>query len=317
MRIATEWKRFLIAFLGTLAAALALPSAVLTLFGGHFSLRSTCIFILGAAALSFAVNKRLLKRAHLPLESIFPEARTKSVCKAIKCPCDGALIGAVAQLARECYGKDTISRQAYEPLRVKNRYVLACLTSLDGKFLGYFDVIPLSSNFAEMFLNGKLRESDITHEDVVGEEAMASCEYVYLSGIAACNPKTQAGKRNSGILIWAMLKYLDHFYRFSKPLAFATAVTKDGERLLLDFGFSLASEATARRDKHAMYAMRLSHEDIAKSLACIPDLTHLCALDWAPSPQLYSPQGRRPPRLPPHCRLRIVDASGRKLRRIS
>src|SRR5207244_2938201 len=133
---------------------------------------------------------------------------------------------------------DTISPDRYEQLRVKNKNILVCLVGERGDLLGYFDVIPLKESFAQQFLRGTITESQITHEDIFAHDELPQCKHVFLSGLAVWDPESYVDRRNANILVWGLLKYLDHFYGTSERLAFASAATREGDELLRKFDFS-------------------------------------------------------------------------------
>ena len=274
-------KEFMIGFWGTFIAVLALPSAILQLLGTHFSVGLTVFLILFALSLSAIVNRYRWKTRHLPVEDIVPDDIEVVGKTTLCCPCDLKLANQVGHLAQYYYGSASISPISYEPLRVKNPYILACLLGPQGDFLGYFDVIPLKESFATLFLKGRVAEKDMTHEDIFAPQEMHLCKHVYISGVAVSDPDTHAGRRNAYILVWALLKYLDHFYGATKPYAFASAVTEDGEKLLRCFKLQVVSEADKRTDRHTMYALPLSHDEIAKRLARLVDWSLLCSLGWS------------------------------------
>src|SRR5436853_5348677 len=218
-------RAFLIRFCGTFLSALCLPSALLTILGKHFSLTLTGWLIVCALLFSLVINWSQLRRIQVSRISL-------AVPTIIQCPCNLQRADEVGFLAKYLYGASTISRGNYEPLRVKNPYILACLIGNDGQFLGYFDVIPLKESFAKLFLEGRLTEKQITADDVLAPEEMRNCLHVYISGLAVQNPRSYVDCQCTHMLVWGLLKYLDHFYcERERPLAFASAVTKEGEDL--------------------------------------------------------------------------------------
>jgi hypothetical protein len=310
-------KEFLIRFGGTFLTVLALPSALLTIVGTHFSLLLTSCLIFCAFLLSAIVNRNYLIGIHLPVDDILPDDVETFRRMSLRCPCDLRITEQVGQLAQYWYKDESISPEKYEPLRVKNPFILASLTGAQGDFLGYFDVIPLKDSFAELFLQGRVTEKDITHEDIFTDDELALCRYVYISGLAVWNPDTAEGRRNAYILVWGMLKYLEHFYGATNPIALVSAVTKEGERLLQKFKLELVCEATKRVDKHSMYALALSQEEIAKRLACLLDYGLFCSLDWSPNDNSRLIPGKQYQKLPlPRTHLRSVSTVTSKVRRI-
>jgi hypothetical protein len=272
-RTATR-KDFLFSFVGTFVAVLGVPAAFVTLLGGHLSVVMTACLTSLALIVSTVVNRQKWS-VKLPVKVIMPGK------KVLRCPADLNLTRESVKLARYEFGRNTIAFPHYETLRAKNRYILVCLTGSGGEFLGYFDVFPLRTNFAELFLRGKVGEKDLTHEDVLDAQEMWRAKYAYIAGIAVCDSERQAGQVNASILIWGLLKYLDHFYGASKPYLFASAATGDGENLLQSFNIPLVCGSDDRADGQKMYGLSLSREIIAERLACVPDYSLLCSLDWA------------------------------------
>jgi hypothetical protein len=111
--------------------------------------------------------------------------------------------------------------------------------------------------------------------------------------MAVWDPDSHIDRRNASILVWGLLKYLDHFYSATHPLVFASAATKEGEDLLEKFYMKMACAAAGRLDKRKVYAITLTHEEVAARLACLPDWSFLCVLGWAPND--FSSTSRRLP----------------------
>lgn len=281
-------REFVTSFVGTFLLYLGVPATLVSLIGGYFSIRVTSGIAVVAFVITALTHKNKLKpRWHLSL----------SDRKILRCPCDYNLTARVAELACYEFGRDTIPLVNYEPLRAKNRNILVCLIGLNGEFLGYFDVIPVKKSFAELFLQGKVSEKDLTHEQVCSDRQMRRSKYVYLAGMAACDAESTQGHSNGAILIWGLLKYLEHFYGKSEPYIFASAVNPDGEHLLKRFEVPLISEGRRRTDHHGVYGVYLSRERIAKALADVPDYTLLCSLDWERKRKAideHTPVPRRP-----------------------
>lgn len=280
IRRVLQRREFAVSFWATFVAILALPSALFQIVGTHISLASTIWLVAFALSFSILANRSLWRKRHLPVKDIFPNTGGRV---AIRCPCDLKLADKAKELAKYWYPTDTISPDRFEQLRIKNPNILACLVGERGNLLGYFDVIPLKPSFAEQFLRGAVIESQITHEDVFAPDELAQCKHVFLSGLAVWDPDSYADRRNANILVWGLLKYLDHFYGGGDRLAFASAATDEGEELLQRFDFQIGSEADVRIDKRRMYQAKLSRDELTKRLGWLPDFGLLCSLDWSPT----------------------------------
>ena len=49
------------------------------------------------------------------------------------------------------------------------------------------------------------------------------------------------------------------------------------------FKLNLRGNTEDRLDGYRLYSLVLSHEEIARRLACLPDWERICLLDWAPA----------------------------------
>lgn len=275
-------KEFVFGLAATFAAILGVVAAVLSITGAQLQIVIALLVIAVVLAVAILLHFRSLVAPQVAVDDVLSSDSFDTLLTHLHCPCDLSLSNEAKKLARDCYATSvTIGPDLYEQLRVKNPYILACLTDRRGKFLGYFDAIPLKESFAEAFLRGSLTETQITHEDVLPAEKMRQCKYLFIAGLAVHNPNTHAGRRNANILVWALLKYLTHFYGSARPLSFAVAATKEGDHLLHRFRINLRAEATGRADGYRLYSLVLTREEIAKRLAYLPDWQLLCLLDWA------------------------------------
>jgi hypothetical protein len=277
-------REFYVRLGATFAAIIGVAAAILGIIGWQLGLIQALLFSLGALLAAGITNFRWLIAPQVAVDDILAQDIDDSRPTRLHCPVDLRLASKAIDLARYCFAASvSIQPSAYEQLRVKNSCILGCLTDHDGEFLGYFDAIPLREEFARAFLLGLVTETQITHEDVLGPKELASCRYLFIAGLAVCNPETHAGRRNASILVWALLKYLEWFYRSARPLTFAVAATKTGDDLLRRFKLPLKSDAASRADRYKLYSIQLTPEEIARRLACLPDWSKLCLLDWQPS----------------------------------
>lgn len=200
------------------------------------------------------------------------------------CPCDRRTSSAANGIANRHYGNENVTFDHYEQWRLKNPNILACLTSPSGEALGYFDVLPLRSTFIDAFLCGQVTEREVTHEDLLGVQHAPRCRKLYLAGFAVADPDQYVGKRGASMMVWGLMKYLQHYYptHIERKL-FALAATKDGEQLLTRFGFRISCPETQRRDNHRLYVMTLNESTISAVLQSIPDWSTVCCLAWTNS----------------------------------
>jgi hypothetical protein len=295
------WRReFLLPLGGTLVAILGLEATIITIEDWHLNRIQVALLAVATVVGSFVLNGRRLLVPQLVVDDVIAVGLSSSSETFVRCPCSIELARQATKLAEQCFASSiSIDPNIYEQLRAKNPRILACLINKQGKLLGYFDAIPVHESFAQPFLKGTITEDQITHEDVLREDEMGSCKYLFLSGIAVWKSETHIGRWNAGIITWAFLRYLEKFYGSSNPLVFAVAATEPGEALLQKFELDVSGEPYNRIDGYRLYTLALTRAEIKRRLASIPDWAMLCALDWESVNRTISTRaGRRRPILP-------------------
>jgi hypothetical protein len=280
----------------TFAAVLGVSSALLTITGMHFALPLAIAFVFVALVLATVVNYVGRRGPHLLVDDIIPASITELGQTTLVCPSTTMLADEAKRLALDCYDSDrSISPERYEQFRAKNPHILACLTDVRGKMLGYFDVIPLKDDFARLFVQGRVTEMDITHDDIFAKPEMSACSFVFISGLAVWKPDSAAGCRHASMLVWGLLKYLDHFYGSRSRHVLALAGTPAGGQLLDRFKLTIECDAARRKEGYSLYGSALSRHEINLRLACVPNWTQLCQPSWVDTGAPPDRPRRRPP----------------------
>jgi hypothetical protein len=275
-------KRLLLPILGTSVAIIGTVSAVFGIVDIHFGVLGTAILATVILALSTFFHFRRLHVPQVAVDDVIAPEGDNYSPMTLQCPCDMKLASEASRLAEDCYsGSITIESSIFEQLRVKNPLILSCLTDQRGHFVGYVDVIPLYEAFAQSLIQGRVTESQVSHEDVLPPQQMKSCRYLFISGIAVRDPETYSGRRSASVLVWTLLKYLDRYYGQSNPLVFALAATPEGNELLQRFKLQPAPGKAVRADRYKLYSITLSQNEITRRFACIPNWDGLCDLPWA------------------------------------
>jgi hypothetical protein len=260
------------------ATVTGVTSAVVALTPVKVTFTMSAIALTIAAASSWYWAYRRTKPRHLPAPDELP---LKAVGR-LQWPGTGALARQANAMAASFYGREAIPFDRYELWRLTNPNILVCLTDETNEVVGYFDVLPLKHEAMEMFIQGRLLESEFQHQDLYAADAMDQCHRLYLAGIAVRHPEHHADKRNAAILVWALVKYLEHFYGRDghERELFALASTKEGEDLIRGFPFEVARPAEAREDHHNLYRLRISNGTLRQVLTVMPDWGNVVALPW-------------------------------------
>ena len=95
------------------------------------------------------------------------------------------------------------------------------------------------------------------------------------------DPRSFVGAVRFRYLIWAMLMYFKHHFHLQSAKRFyAIPLNDDSERLLKDLGFSIASPATHRKDKHNFYSLNVNLDTWKKLLYRVGDFRIGCKMQY-------------------------------------
>jgi hypothetical protein len=274
-------RRFLIRFWVIFAGILGFVSTILTILGRHMSALEGLALAILSFSVATIVSRKQLYEAQLSVDDVLPDEIDSIQRIYLECPCSSERAHHASLLAEECYDTQfTIAPSTFEAIRVRNPHILAALVDQQGAFLGYFDVIPLKDAFAQLFIEGRVTEDQLRHEDVLGAAESFRARYLFISGLAVWHPESFAGRRNASMLVWSLLRYLDHYFSDSQALVFALAATKEGDDILRRFRLKLTTDGNTRPDHYRLYSVQLDNFEIARRLACLPDWSGLCMLPW-------------------------------------
>jgi hypothetical protein len=169
----------------------------------------------------------------------------------------------------------------YEQWMMVNPHILTCLCQPNGRVVGYFDVYPLEHGFMDRIIEGRCGEHDIRREHILSPEKAALTDRIYLAGVVAVGENSAQRNCNACRLIWALVKYLQHFYP-SPPHRelFAAAATPEGARILEKFRFKFIADAKDRKDPYPLYSIVLTPEVYQAMLMSMPDWSTKVRLCW-------------------------------------
>lgn len=204
----------------------------------------------------------------LPKDLTLIDLDSKVTAK-IHFPCNDNFFKAANQLAKASFGKDTVSMETANYWRAKNPFILTCLTE-KNRFAGYFDILPLTNEFAEKMMLGEVGEKDITFKDILDKYEMQNANYIYFSGIAVIEPFSWRGCKHGSILINSAVNYFELFYDLSKVKKILTIPVSECGRVIAErLGFKLELEAGLRKDKFDLYSKEFNKDDFANLKNCL------------------------------------------------
>jgi len=250
-----EWVLFFMAITGLGSGLLAFfPIKDPSLWHGVVLLLA-CMIVATVLALIYA------KKNYLPEDDILiignePKSR-------ISFSFENSHLKAANKLAHEHYGPESFSLQTVIDLNSKNKFLASFISDPTGKFMGYFDMLPLADEFAAKFISGESKETDITPNDILDVENMQSASVLYFSGISVKHLDTVLGSRFAAYLVYAAVNYLDLFYRTQKiKNVYALAATPNGKRLLERLEFKVYVDEGSRKDEMDLYHRTFTQKDL-------------------------------------------------------
>jgi len=308
LRFLSRHKRLALAVGTSLAAILAITSAVFTIGGWHPAIVYIAPFAAAVVVISIVMAKRATAPQFLPIELV--GLRTDNAIT-LHCPADTKLRSQAKRLAADAFKRSfVLDPNVYEQLWLKNNYILACLCDEKDKLRGFFDVIPLRASFAEPLLQGRVSETQMTHDDVLSPSEMGSCEYLYIAGVAVENPDSYVGRNYAYVLIWGLLEYLKTFYGSTGPLLIAVASTEPGKALLEKFELKWENGADERVDGGNLYAIRMSKQEIERRQEWIGNWSKICNLSWKGKSNVVHLKDAKRPRRPSAAKVKHWDVPG-------
>jgi hypothetical protein len=177
-------------------------------------------------------------------------------------PCDEYFYNAANKLAREKFGKNSVSRKKVNDWKKRNEYILSCLIDKD-RMVGYFDILPLKSEFAKNLILGNVGENDISAENILAFHEMEKAEYIYIAGIAVKHTDTGKGYIHGTYLIASAAQYIKKFYQIGKLKKIITIPTSEcGLKITKHLNFKLEREGGLRKDGYDLYSKDFNAEEI-------------------------------------------------------
>jgi hypothetical protein len=165
------------------------------------------------------------------------------------------------EITREIFGRDYIAPEVAEQWRLKNPTAFVSLVNEHGHICCGFGTFALEHSCFDEFIKGRLSESDLTSDDIMGPAETKNCNRLYISGVFVRDPKTAVGQKRALPLLWGLLEYHRRRFGLRKERdLYALAVTKEGEQLLKKFNFSIASSKDKRKDRHDLYHRRMNRQ---------------------------------------------------------
>jgi len=212
--------------------------------------------------LSVLATLLIYRIKHVPDDELWM-LETPTEKPTIAFPYEKSFLRPANNLARSLYGKHSLRGDVVRKWYEKNPLTLTCLTDAHNKFVGYFDILPLTQTFGKRFVSGHSREKDIRSQHILSPSEMRDAKYIYIAGVSVKDPMTTHGKKYGAMLIYSLMVHLQTFYNLNSPKKiYATAATECGRNVLERLQFRIETDGENRRDKLDLYARVITNDDI-------------------------------------------------------
>lgn len=208
----------------------------------------------------------LIPKDNLPtgLEAVADEMDNKHPKQNMKIvfPCDNAYYKEANKLAKEKFGKNSVSTKTVNDWQKRNEYILTCLTD-SNRMVGYFDILPLKEDFANKLIAGDVSETEIRAEHILAFHEIKHAQYVYFAGIAVQNPDSGYGCIHGTYLIYAAMLYIKLFYSHGNLKKILTIPTSEcGMKIAKHLNFNLEREGRLRKDGFDIFSKDFHAEEL-------------------------------------------------------
>jgi len=108
----------------------------------------------------------------------------------------------------------------------------------DGRVIGFFNVLPLTSECGALFEREAIREEDLSIEHILPHESLPHARYAYIAAIAVENIRTHSNCKCVAAMITSLVDLLLYGYQEqSLQKIFANPTTFRGNKLVRKLGF--------------------------------------------------------------------------------
>jgi hypothetical protein len=195
-------------------------------------------------------------------------------------PCTGENLKLACEIVRPIFGTDHVDSLVLEQWRLQNPHGVMQITNEQDELVACFIFEGLQSSFFDQLIKGTVVEAQISGATVLPMRAAKKQPRIYISGVMVKDPHTYLGAKRARIMLWCMIKYINHHFGVDKTL-YALGLNKDSERLLNSLGFSVAVGAENRKDRHNFYQMRFARAAGQRILQRLGDLSSCCKISYS------------------------------------
>lgn len=169
-------------------------------------------------------------------------------------------VGWIAKLEASVYStQDAIPERLLREWFCMNHTGFSIFKTSDGKPVGHLDILPLRPATLDAFLKGDIVEREIRGDSLYSADDRRLIKHLYVESIILRPPKPLSNAA-------AIMSVLSNMSSIIERIAdlqtveriYAIAATPSGERLMRRLGFDLLSAGDRRKDRHNLFAARVS-----------------------------------------------------------
>jgi hypothetical protein len=193
--------------------------------------------------------------------------------------CSGPKLREACDMTKPYYGNEYVSADIAEQWRMKNPKAFVQITNSTGELCACFGILALRDSFMNEYIRGNVADTQLRGDDILSFAESKKCKSLYISGIVVRDPSKHAGHKRACVMIWVMLHYMKRVFGLKQEREmFAVAVTKESERLMKHFNFTMVGNGHQRKDRHDMYCLTLSKSAWDKMMMKVSDYSAMCKI---------------------------------------
>lgn len=262
-QIRNSWKRIVIIFI----SSMGFISAIVQITGIPASL--LLFFITLGISLIVTIISCFINISIVHIPDI---TQSKMVCHL----CKAEDLREANDLSIPFYRKDALNFELINSWREKNPNIFLCLKD-SNELVASFSLIPIKNSFMDMFISGRVKEDQLTTDDIYEPEKDKDAYRLYIAGIIVKNPGTPKSRSYTRVMVWALINFYKKHYGTTKVReVYGLAATKGGEKFMKDLSFELISTKDKRKDGHDLLVKQFTHQSLKEIEEKIPDYCKIC-----------------------------------------
>ncbi|MDB5478585.1 MAG: hypothetical protein JWM96_1080 [Alphaproteobacteria bacterium] len=133
-----------------------------------------------------------------------------------------------------------------------------------GKVIGFFNIIPITTECAELFDQQAIKEEDLAIEHILAPDVMIHAQYAYLAAIAINDTHDFLSRQCAAALITTIANHFLHAYDMGTlKRIYANPTTFDGNHMVRKLGLKPVVALKKPLTGNDIYALDVTDETLA------------------------------------------------------